>query len=221
MSIFGSPVNGYMATIEPDSAETRQLLERAQAGDAAAPQQLLARHRPFLRQLVELRLDPRLRARVDPSDVVQEAQLDAFRRLADYLRRRPMPFRLWLRKTAQERLLKVQRQHLEAAGRAVGREVPLPDRSSLVLAQQLLAGGSTPSRRLEQAERARRVGQAVARLPEADRDVLLMRNVEGLSNPEIGYLLGLDPGAVSKRHGRALLRLRALLLESGLGESAL
>src|SRR5262245_51087035 len=105
-----------MPTITPDCAETQRLLERAQAGDAEAPEQLLARHRPFLRQLVELRLDPRLRARVDPSDVVQEAQLDAFRRLADYLRRRPMPFRLWLRKTAQQRLLKVQRQHLQAAG---------------------------------------------------------------------------------------------------------
>ena len=210
-----------MPDIEPDSDETRRLLERAQAGDAEAPEQLLARHRPFLRRLVELRLDPRLRARVDPSDVMQEAQLDAFRRLADYLRRRPMPFRLWLRKTAQERLLKVQRQHLETAGRAVGREVPLPARSSAVLGQQLVTRGSAPGARLDRSEIARRVREAVARLPEGDREVLLMRNFEGLSNPEIGYLLGLDAAAVSKRHGRALLRLRALLLESGLGESAL
>ena len=86
-----------MPTIKPDSAETQRLLERAEAGDPEAPKQLLARHDPFLRQVVELRFDPRLRARVDPSDVVQEARIDAFRRLADYLRRRPMPFRLWLR----------------------------------------------------------------------------------------------------------------------------
>ena len=59
-----------MPTIEPDCAETRRLLERAQAGDAEAPEQLLARHRPFLRQLVELRLDPRLRARV--GEIVQK-----------------------------------------------------------------------------------------------------------------------------------------------------
>jgi RNA polymerase sigma-70 factor (ECF subfamily) len=82
--------------LEADSAQTRRLLERAQAGDAGAAEQLLARHRPLLRQVVALRLDVRLRARVDPSDMVQEAQLDAFR-LADYLRRRPMPFRLWPR----------------------------------------------------------------------------------------------------------------------------
>jgi RNA polymerase sigma-70 factor (ECF subfamily) len=209
-----------MPTIEPDSAETQLLLERAQAGEPGAPDQLLARHRPFLRQVVELRLDLRLRARVDPSDVVQEAQVDAFRRLPDFLRRRPMPFRLWLRKTAQERLLKVRRRHLEAGRRAVGREVPLPSQSSLVLGQQLLASGSTPSQHLDRAEMARRVSLAVARLPEADREVLLMRNFEGLSNQEIGYLLGLAPAAVSKRHGRGLLRLRQLLLEGGLGESA-
>jgi RNA polymerase sigma-70 factor (ECF subfamily) len=209
-----------MAEVVPDSAETQRLLEQVWAGEPGACDRLFARHHPFLRQVVVLRMDPRLRARVDPSDVVQDAQLDAFRRLADYLERRPMPFRLWLRKTAQERLLKVQQRHLQAGRRAAGREVPLPDRSSLVLAQQLLAGGSTPSRRLEQAELARRVGQAVARLPEADREVLLMRNFEGLSNREIGCLLGLDPAAVSKRHGRALLRLRDLLLEGGLGEPA-
>jgi RNA polymerase sigma-70 factor (ECF subfamily) len=198
-----------MAELVPDSAETQRLLQQVRAGEPGACDRLFARHQPFLLQVVERHLDPRLRARLDPSDVVQEAQLDAFRRLADYLERRPMPFRLWLRQTAHERLLKVQRRHLEAGRRAAGREVPLPDRSSLVLAQQLLAGGLTPSQRLEQAEVARRVSQAVARLPEADREVLLMRNVEGLSNREIGCLLGLEPAAVSKRHGRALLRLRA------------
>jgi RNA polymerase sigma-70 factor (ECF subfamily) len=202
----------------PDSADTDRLLERAQAGDAAAPDLLLERHRPFLRQIVELRLDPRLRARVDPSDVVQEAQVDVFRRLAEYLRRRPMPFRLWLRKTANERVLKVQRRHLDAGRRAIGREVSLPAHSSIVLGQQLLASGSTPGQHLDRSEVARRVRQAVARLPEADRQVLVMRNFEGLSNAEIGYLLDVDAATVSKRHGRALLRLRKLLLEDGLGD---
>lgn len=201
-----------MAT-EPDSAETQRLLEQLQAGDAQARDQLLARHRMFLHRIVELRLDPRLRARVDASDVVQEVQLDAFRRLPDYVQRRPMPFRLWLRKTANERLIKIQRRHVEAGRRAVGRELPLPTESSLVLGRQLLASGSTPSQHLDRSEVARRVRQTVARLSEADREVLVMRNFEGLSNAEIGFLLGLDADSVSKRHGRALLRLRKLLLE--------
>ena len=209
-----------MDEVTPDSEETSRLLQQVQTGDRHAFEQLFARYRDYLHQVVALRIDPRLRARMDPSDVVQETQLEAFQRLADYLERRPMPFRLWLHRTACERLGKIREHHLEAGRRTVEREVALPNPSSLHFAQQLLAAGSTPSRRLEQAEVARRVGQAVARLPEADREVLLMRNVEGLSNREIGCLLGLEPAAVSKRHGRALLRLRALLLESGLGESA-
>src|SRR5258707_345168 len=86
--------------LRPDSTETRSLLQQAQAGDRQAFEDLFARHRPYLRQLVELRLDPKLHTRVDPSDVVQEAHLEAFRRLSTYLKERPMPFRLWLRQIA-------------------------------------------------------------------------------------------------------------------------
>ncbi len=202
----------------PDSAETQKLLERIQAGDSEALDQLLTQHRPFLHRVIELRMDPRVHARIDPSDVVQEVQIDAFRRLPEYIRRRPMPFRLWLRKTANERLAKIQRRHLQAGCRSVGREVPLPDQSSLILGQQLLASDSTPSQHLDRSGMARRVRQAIGQLSEADREVLMMRNFEGLSNAEIGYLIGLDADAVSKRHGRALLRLRKLLLEGGLEE---
>ena len=206
--------------VQPDSGETQRLLEQVQAGDAQARDQLLAHHRTFLHRMVELRLDVRLRARVDASDVVQEVQIDAFRRLPDYVQRRPMPFRLWLRKTANERMLKIQRRHLGVGRRAVGREEPLPMESSLVLGRQLLASGSTPSQHLDRSEVARRVREAVARLSETDREVLVMRNFEGLSNAEIGFLLGLDADSVSKRHGRALLRLRKLLLQDGLEECA-
>ena len=207
-----------MAEPTPDSPDTQQLLDRAGAGDPAAFEALFARHRDFLRVVVRLRLDGRVRSRVDPSDVVQETQFEAFRRLPDFLARRPMPFRLWLRKTAQERLLKVQRRHLATDRRAVGREVALPEQSSVMLAGQLLAGGSTPSQKLDRSETARRVRDAVARLPDADREVLLMRNFEGLSNQEVAYLLELDPATASKRHGRALLRLRQALLDGGPGE---
>src|SRR5258708_5691482 len=122
-----------------DSEDTVRLLVQAQAGDRGAFEQLFARHRPFLRQVVSLRIDPRLRARVDPSDVVQETQLEAYRRLGDFLQRQPMPFRIWLRKTACERLLKIREHHVAAARRSLQREVQLPDRSSLLLARHLLA----------------------------------------------------------------------------------
>jgi RNA polymerase sigma-70 factor (ECF subfamily) len=210
-----------MAEITPDSTVTGRLVEQAQAGDRQAFERLFDRHRAYLLKVIESRLDPKLHARVDSSDVVQEAQLEAFRRLPDYLARRPMPFRLWLRKTAQERLLMARRQHLQAQARSLRREVPLPERSSLLLAKPFLAAGSTPSRQLDQDELAQRVRQAVARLPEADQEILLLRTYERLSNQEVAYLLDLDPATASKRYGRAVLRLHALLVAAGLSESQL
>jgi RNA polymerase sigma-70 factor (ECF subfamily) len=203
----------------PDSRETDRLLREASAGDPRAFEELFARYRPFLHQVVRLRLDPRLRARVDPSDVVQEAQLDAFRRLGDFLQRQPMPFRAWLRRTAVERLLKLREQHVEASRRSLHREVRLPDRSSQLLARQLLAAGSTPSQQLSRREIAQRVDQAMARLAEADHEILLMRHYEGLSYDDISATLEIAPSAARKRYGRALLRLQKLLAESGLLET--
>jgi RNA polymerase sigma-70 factor, ECF subfamily len=201
----------------PDSADTQELLEQAAQGDRRAFERLFARYRDYLRQIIEMRLEPQLRARVDASDVVQEAQLEAFRRLGDYLQRRPMPFRLWLRKTACERLLMLRRQH-EAACRAVGREAALPEESSLQLARQLLASVSTPSQQAVREEVAEQVRRAVAGLSEPDREILLMRNVEGLSNQDAAAVLQINPVAASQRYGRALLRLRKLLIAAGVLE---
>jgi RNA polymerase sigma-70 factor (ECF subfamily) len=203
----------------PDSVETDRLLRRAQAGDRPAFDELFARYRPYLHQVIAMRLDPRMRQRLDPSDVVQEAQAEAFRRLPDFLERQPMAFRLWLRKTAYERLLKLREQHVEAARRSVEREVRLPDRSSLLLARQLFAAGSTPSQHLSQKEIARRLNQALAKMSESDREILLMRHHEELSYNEISSLLEIDPAAARKRYGRALLRLQNLLRETGLLET--
>jgi RNA polymerase sigma-70 factor (ECF subfamily) len=201
-----------------DSAETRELLRQAGAGSRRAFERLCARHQPALRAFVARRLDPRLRPRIDPSDVVQETELEVFRRLADFLRRQPMPFRLWLHKTAYERLLMLHRRHVAAARRAVGREVPLPDRSSELLSQKLLAPGSSLSHQLDRRERARRVREVLARLPEADREVLVMRDLDGLSYEEVAGILDIDPAAARKRHGRALLRLHQFLAAAGLEE---
>src|SRR5262249_45629528 len=88
--------------LTPDSDETPGLREEARAGDRRAFDRLLAGHRAELRQFVELRMDPRMRGRVDASDVVQETQLEVYRRLEDFLDRRPMPFHVWLRKTAHQ-----------------------------------------------------------------------------------------------------------------------
>jgi RNA polymerase sigma-70 factor (ECF subfamily) len=210
-----------MAELRPDSDHTRRLLDDLRRGDRRALGALLARQRPAMRELVALHLDPRLAARADPSDVVQEAQADMARRIDDYLGRDPMPFHLWARKTAYERLLDLHRYHLRRARRAAGREVPLPDRSSLLLARPLLGGGPSPSRQAAARELAERVARAVAGLSEADREVLLMRHAEGLPFGEVACLLGVEPAAARKRFGRALIRLQDALAREGLlgGES--
>jgi RNA polymerase sigma-70 factor, ECF subfamily len=210
-----------MTDLAPDSCETQTLLEGARAGDRRSIDRLFGLHAPYLRRVVVLRLDQRVRGRVDPSDILQETQLEALRRLPDYLDRRPMPFRLWLRKTAHERLLVAHRQHVGAARRAVGREVPLPDRSSVDLARRLLAAGPSPAQEIDRRDLARRVRKAVGALTDADREVVLMRAFEGLSNQEVAVVLGIDPGTASKRHGRALLRLHRLLTADGMTGSHL
>jgi RNA polymerase sigma-70 factor (ECF subfamily) len=173
-----------MNSVVADSAETQRLLGQVRAGEPGATDRLLARHRPFVYRLVELHLSPKLRARVDPSDVVQETQMEALRRLEQYLEHPSLPFRLWLRQLTWDRLLMLHRRHVKAARRTVDRELGLPEDSSIELAQRLLAGGSTPSQRLIREEFAQRVRQAVSRLPEADREIVMLRNFEGLSNQE-------------------------------------
>jgi RNA polymerase sigma-70 factor (ECF subfamily) len=207
--------------VQPDSAVTRSLLQQIGAGDGQAVALLFGRHHAYLHRLVELRLDPRLRSRVDPADVVQEAYLVALNRLKDFLDRPTLPFRLWLRQIAVDHALKARRQHLRTARRALSQEVPLPERSSVALARQLLVGGSTPSQHLHHRETARRLRQAVAQLPLSDRDLVMMRHFEGLSNREVALLLGIDSATASKRHGRAMLRLHRILSEGGMTESQL
>jgi RNA polymerase sigma-70 factor (ECF subfamily) len=201
-----------MTRQDPD---TEQLLERAGRGDGGARQQLLERHRGRLRQMIAVRLDRRLAARVDPSDVVQEALAEADRKLAGYLERRPLPFYPWLRELAWERLAKLHQHHLQTRKRSVTREeqpLPgLPEESALELARRLVAPGTSPSHRAVREELRGRVRDALARLGERDREVLVLRYLEQLSTAETAAVLGVTEGAVKTRHLRALGRLRGLL----------
>jgi RNA polymerase sigma-70 factor (ECF subfamily) len=206
----------------PAQPDTEQLLDLAAAGDPGARSRLLQRHRRRLRGLVSLRLDRRLLARADGSDVVQESLVEADRRLGDYLRDRPLPFYVWLRQLALERLTDLHRLHLRAQKRSVHREeisvAHLPDESLMQLAQRLVARGSSPSARLQREEVGRRVRAVLGELPERDREVLAMRHLEQLSVTEIAAALGINEGAVKVRHVRALERLRQRLGEELKGE---
>jgi RNA polymerase sigma-70 factor (ECF subfamily) len=204
-----------------DSAEVLALLSQAKAGEKQAFDRLFALCEGQLRRFVDLRLDPKLRPRVDASDIVQEAHLEAFRRLDDFLEKPTLPFKLWLRQITLDRLLMMRRRHVGAARRSLAREAALPDGSSCALARQLIAANSTPSQQAGREELARHVREAVARLAEADREIILMRTFESLSFEEIAHVLGVEAAAVRKRHGRALLRLHKILTDDGLTESQL
>jgi RNA polymerase sigma-70 factor (ECF subfamily) len=206
--------------IADDAEALLPALAAAAAGDAASWRELISRHHDRLRRMVALRLDVRLRGRVDPSDVLQETYLDAARRLPDYLRERPLPFFLWLRQLAGTRLAKLNRFHLRAARRDARREVALfaggvPGASSVALAEQLLAPGSRPSETVARGELRQRLLDALEQMDPLDREVLALRHFEQLTNGETAQALELTAGAASKRYVRALEKLRALLAGAG------
>lgn len=200
----------------PESADTRNLLDQAKQGDAAAVDRLLARHREPIRRLIDLRLDPAIVQRVDASDVVQDVLFEASKRLKDYLKNPAMPFHLWLRHIAKDHIIDAHRRHHQAQKRGVNREQPLArpgwmDQSSLELAGQLIDPERTPASAALQEELQRRLHAALEGLDEDDRDILLMRHFEQLSNQDVASALGLTEAAASMRYLRAIRRLRDVL----------
>ena len=166
--------------------------------------------------MVEVRLDTRLQARLDASDVVQDAYVEVAQRLAEYLRDSKLPFFLWLRLVVGERLMKLHRQHLGTQMRDAGREVSLfcgalPAASSAALAAQLLGKHTSPTQAALRAERILRVQEALNTLDPVDREVLALRHFEELTAAETAQVLGIAESAAAKRYFRALRRLKEVL----------
>jgi len=208
-----------------DSSETNRLLRQAARGDPGRFGALLEEYRPRLRRMVALRLDPRLHGRIDPSDVIQETYLDAVARLAEYLLKPTMPFFLWLRFLAGQKLVTLHRHHLGRQMRAAGREVSLyrgrsPEASSAALAAQLLGREARPSEAAIRAEMKIRLQEALNSMDPLDREVLALRHFEQLSLAETAQVLGLTESGACRRHLRALRRLKEILssLPGGLGD---
>jgi RNA polymerase sigma-70 factor (ECF subfamily) len=200
----------------PDSSETQELLVRAQGGESAAVNQLMERHRQSLRKMVQLRMDHALAQRIDASDIVQDVLLEASQRLAAYIQDARMPFHLWLRQLAKDQLIDTHRRHRVAQRRSLDREQPLvrhanADHSSLDLAAQLRDQELTPAAAALRQEFQQRFYQALAQLEDDDRELILMRHVEQLSNSDVAQALGLSQPAAGMRHLRALRRLREIL----------
>ena len=209
-----------------NSGETDQLLQRVAQGDRQGLGALLERHRKRLRRMVALRLDGRPQGRVDASDVIQEAYLEASIRLPEYLGQPSMPFFLWLRYLTFQKMMELHRHHLGAQMRDAGREVSLhrgslPEASSAALAAQLLGHDTRPSEAAIRAERKIRLQEALNSMDPLDREVLALRHFEHLNNAETAHALGLQESAASKRYIRALKKLKEILTHKsgGIGET--
>jgi RNA polymerase sigma-70 factor (ECF subfamily) len=209
-----------------DTSETNRLLRQAAGGDPERFGALLEQYRRRLRRMVALRLDPRLHGRIDPSDVIQETYLEAAQRLAEYLRKPTIPFFLWLRLLAGQKLVTLHRKHLGTRMRDAGREVSLyrgrlPEASSTTLAARLLGHDPRPSEAAVRAELKVRLQEALNRMDPLDREVLALRHFEQLSWAETAQTMGITEGAASKRYVRALERLKAILSGSPGGPGGL
>lgn len=202
------------------SSDTDRLLEQAARGEQEALAQLFQRYRRRLHGMLDLRLDRRLRGRVDTSDVLQEAYLEVMRSFRAYQRRPGSSFFLWLRRIVSRKLVALHRRHLGVQARDVRREFSLyrgayPQASSEALAARLLGHATSPSEKAMRAERRLQLEQALDEAGPLDREVLALRHFERLSNVETAAVLGIDESAASKRYVRALKRVKEILKARG------
>jgi RNA polymerase sigma-70 factor, ECF subfamily len=201
----------------PASDETQQILADARGGDGDAVNRLMERHRASLRRMVDFRMNRQLERRVDASDVVQDVMFEASRRLADYLANPKVPFHVWLRQLAKDRIIDLHRRHKVARRRSIDREEPLvvayADRSSLDLGAMLKDPELTPAAATIRRELQQRFLDALDSMNEEDREILIMRHEEHLSNSDVAAALNLSQPAAGMRYLRALRRLRDVLRE--------
>lgn len=212
--------SGEFAKENPEARDSQEflnlLLEQARQGENTAVGSLLDHQREPLRRMIGMRLDPAIAAREDASDIVQNVLIEAHHRIQNYLKNPAMPFRLWLRHIAMDHIIDAHRRHRLAQRRSLDREQSLnsrenPDHSSMEIAGQLMDAGVTPASEALKREMAQRVRDALEELAPEDREIILMRSMEQLSNQEVAGILQLTEAAASMRHLRALRKLKQVL----------
>lgn len=192
---------------------TSDLVRRAVGGDRSAIEELLGRYRDQLGRMIAVRIDPRLKARIDPSDVIQDVLAEAAKRLGGRLQSGQSDFYPWLRQLAWDRLARLHRDHVDTQKRSVAREEPpwegdANDESVLQLAECIAASDSSPSRCAMREKLLRRVRTGLSELAATDREVLVVRFLEQLSTRDTAAVLGISESAVKTRQFRAIARLQ-------------
>lgn len=198
-----------------ESSNHEGLLDRLVQGDERALGELFEEYRPRLRRMIELRLDPRMSGRIDVDDVLQEAFVDASKRVEHYTTDTSRSFYIWLRLIVEQTLADLHRRHLGAQMRSVAREVkfsqPQNHSSSLALTSRFVAHLTSPSQVAIRDEVSRQLRTALDEMSAMDREVLALRHFEELSNSEVAETLNISQKAASIRYIRAIARLKTIL----------
>lgn len=201
-----------------DSGLNEELVAQLRSGDDHAFVELFSCHRARLKRVLEFRMDRRLRAREDASDILQEVYIDAYQRISHYLKRPHLSFYVWLRQLTTQRLIDIYRRHLVAEMRDAKQEISIARRdsgaTSASMAIQLATHLATPSQVVMQAEMVAQIEASLENMDAIDREVLALRHFEELRNSEVAEVLGIKEAAASNRYVRALSRLRGVLEKS-------
>lgn len=203
----------------PEEADLSSgLLDRVRQGDEQALATLFARHRQRLLRMVQFRMGTRLQGRVDAEDILQEAYLDAVKRIRHFAGDDSGSLFVWLRMIVSQTLIGVYRRHLGAQARDAGREVAAGEQrysqtTSVSLAANLLGRFTSPTKATRRGELAERLRQTLDDMDPIDREVLALRHFEELTNSEVAAELDIQQKAASIRYVRALRRLKDILTE--------
>lgn len=206
--------------------EDPALLERLRAGDRDALAELFDLHRERLRRMVQFRLHPRIANRLDVDDVLQDCWLDAVKRIDSYREQRDPSGYLWLRLVLGQTMIDLYRKHVGAQMRNAKQEVSMnrfagPSMGSDAISMHLSASITSPSHAAQRAELVQVLRKTLDDLDEIDREILVLRHLEELSNLEVAAVLEIQPSAASNRYVRALARLKGLLgSRAGISEPA-
>ena len=200
-------------------AQREQLIEdligRLRTGDEKALAELFALHQDRFLRMIHFRLDPNLRSRVDPLDVLQDAYIDADQRLHTFLARGDATIGVWLRLIVLQRLQMVVRHHLLTTKRDARKEITLDLRDDSQqfnrIAEMLADSITSPSDALARDDAVKLVEQMLSEIPLVDREVLVLRHFEQLTNDEVAEILKISRTAASNRYVRALRRMQSLI----------
>lgn len=192
------------------------LLQQARAGDDAARGALLEGYRTYLELLARIEVGRRMQTKVDPGDIVQETFLEAHRNFGLFRGNSDGEFVAWLKGILATRIATLVRHFVGTQGRDIRRERDLEvdlDQSSRALDRGLVALQSTPSQQLVRRELGVMLADALARLPDEYREIIVLRHFEELPFPEAALRMNRSVDSVQKLWVRGLARLKQLVQE--------